>query len=210
MTLSTTTPDVWSGEDILFTMHVVNDTTAIQLAGVLDSSTLKIGGGDKDGSAIVLGNGGRAWKQDPQKEVTVEFDAYTRGIQTENGATVDMIGFEQFFDGQTENTTDVLSSTNTRTQKKFRLALLKTEDTSATSAAGASATSKAAKRFIVANARMVKHEETYADYVWKVSVSFKVPPFKLGATSNIKRESTDGSGTTGLAALSAYTDTTNW
>jgi len=210
MTLSTTTPDVWSGEEILFTMHSVNDTTAVEIAGVIDPATLKLGGGEKDGSAIVLGSGGRAWRPDPQKEVTIEFDAYTRGIQVENGATVDMVGFEQFFDGQTEDTTDELTTTNTRVQKKFRLAFMRTEDTTASSAAGTSATAKAAKRFVLANARLVKHEESYADYVWKVSVSFKIPPFKLAGAGNVNHESTDGSGTTGLAALAAYTDTTNW
>lgn len=210
MTQSTTTPDVWSGEEILFTMEVAGDATAIELAGVVDPATIKINGGDKDGEAIVLGNGGRAWKQIPQKEITIEFDAYTRGIQVENGATVDMVGFEQFFDGQTEDTTDELLSSNTRIQKKFRVSLMKTEDTTATSASGTSATSKSAKRFAVANARMVKHEEEYSDYVWKVSVSFKIPPYKLDKTANFRRESTDGSGTTGLSALTTFTDTTNW
>lgn len=210
MVASTAIPDGWSGEDIRFSLEVASGAS-VEINGIVDPSTINITGGEKGGEGVPLGNGGRAWKQTPQGDLTVEFEGYSVGIASDTGNAV--LGLQQFFDGQTLDTTEALLSNNTRTQKLYRVSMLKTEDYSASGSAATSAISggKSAERFSVANARMTKFEHTYGDFIWKYSVAFTIPPFKKAGTANVQWESSDGSETTtGLPALAAYTTTTNF
>ncbi len=213
MAASTNIPSALTGEPLLFTLDIIvqGGATAeiVQIAGIIDPRTISIGGGETDGEGVPMGNGGRAWKQEAQKDITIDFDAYTVGVHSASANS--MLGLEQYYDGQTLDTTEAILTENTRSRCLVRATILWTEDTTVTSATGAVAVSKYARRYSLANARFVKLNGTYSDMIWKVSVSLKGPPFKKTAVSNKREESGDGSAVTNaIPALAAYTTTTNF
>jgi len=200
----------------LFTLEPASGT-AVQLAGIVDMTTLNITGGEKDGEGIAMGSGGRAWKQGFQGDYTIEFDSYTVGVHATGGNS--MFSIAQFFDGQALDTTEPIKTGNGdfTTSKnmmskyiRYRITFLQTEKTAAASAVEAIASPLWAYRLSFANARITKYNYSFADGVWKISVALKVPAFKKDATSNRQEESSDGSDAGGLSALGAYTNANNW
>lgn len=172
------------------------DGSDVELAGRTEGLGVKLG--EKDFTQIILNNGGRITKKTVEGITEITFDEYTLGADTTNGLLA-------LFFGDTSDTTQPISVTNTKTRKYVRLAIMWTEDTTATSGAGASAAGKPALRITTKNGYLTAMNPAFDDQILKSALTFKFAPYDSSGTGNLTVESTDGTDTTGLAALGSYT-----
>ncbi|MHA1829889.1 MAG: hypothetical protein ACTSX6_14710 [Candidatus Heimdallarchaeaceae archaeon] len=169
----------------------------IQFAGAIeDVSTMTEG--DKGGSSIVLCNGGRLWKRDPEGDAEFTVKIYPLDLDPSSGNDL-----AQYFLG-TSGSGAPISVTNTHTRDLFRVAFLVTDDPSASTAGGSTASGYAARRLVLKNARVTSYKDSWADKVLSADVTFTVSPFDASGTGTITRESVTSSDGTGLSALSEY------
>lgn len=176
----------------------------IQFAAMTE--TVDIDQGDKDIDQVVVLSGGRLVKKIPQDITTITFEGYPIGIGDDS--TSPAKGISQYFHGQTTyDSTEPLAVSSTRTRELFRIAILWTDDATATTAGTGTAATKNAYRYIVANAWLTSMKPTFTDGILKITFSFKTPAFNKQGTSQIQEQSTEG--TTVLAALNTY-NTTNF
>jgi len=160
------------------------------------TETIDIDMGDKDIDHIVNVSGGRMVKKTPQDITTITFEGYPLDIDSTNGT-----GVSQMFEGGTWGTTEPLEASASRSRDLFRIAILWTDDTSATSAAGATATSTNSYRIVFAHCWMTSMKPSFTDGVLKFTFSFKCPAFNPMGTANIKEQSGDD---TALTTLNDY------
>lgn len=160
------------------------------------TETVAIDQGDKDIEVIPTVGGGRVVKFTPQAETALTFECYPLDIDAA-GST----GVSQIFQGGAWDAVEPLIASASRMRDLFRIAMLWTEDTAATSGAGATA-AIISYRYIVVNAYCTSCKPSFTDKVLKFTLTFKVAPFNRVGTAQIQEQSTDGS--TILAALSAY------
>ena len=81
--------------------------------------------------------------------------------------------------------------------------MLWTDDTTATSGAGAVTNGKQGYRFSAKNGYLVSAKPSFTDGVLKFTFQFKFPAKNKSAVGNITEESTDS--TAGISALGTYT-----
>ena len=164
------------------------------------TETVDIDQGDKDIEGIANVAGGRVVKWTPEGDTMITLEIYPTGV---NGLE-SPDGVANLFHGFTSTST----GSNSRTRDLFRVAVLWTNDTTATSGAGATAASTSNKRFVLANAYVTSYKTSFTDGIQKSTVTFKAVPFdKAGTTSNILEEGIDNTAST---ALTAYTITANF
>ena len=164
------------------------------------TETIDIDQGDKDIEGIANVAGGRVVKWTPEGDTSITLEMYPTGV---NGlATPD--GVANLFHGFTDTST----GSNSRVRDLFRISVLWTNDTTATSGAGATAASTSNKRFALANAYATSYKTSFTDGIQKVTITFKTTPFnKAGDTSNILEE---GINNTASTTLTAYTTVANF
>lgn len=165
------------------------------------TETVAIDQGDKDIEIFPTLGGGRVIKHTPQPGTTITLECYPIDIDATGSS-----GISQMFQGGTWDTTQPLTASASTTKDLFRVAILWTKDTTATSGAGAT-TALIGYRYVIANAYCTSCKPSFTDGILKFTLSFKVAPFNRLGTAQIREESTDGS--TILTALSSY-DVTNF
>jgi len=163
------------------------------------TETIDIDSGDKDFDMIANLAGGRIEKWTPEGETVITFEGYFLELDTASNA-----GIQQLFHTTRANwdTTEPLEVTSSRNRDLFRIAILWTNDATATSGAGSTAPGTDSLRFIIENARLISAKTAFTDGILKTTFKFKVVPFQKDGTSNIKWQSADN---TALAALGSYT-----
>ena len=189
-------PDVWSEYALIsITKQAGSD---IEFATIIDS--IRIKEGDKDIDLIATMGGGRLVVTKPQGPVEISFDAYP--VDTDPWTTP-AAGVAQLFDSPTTNDiTDPKVSSTTRFHNKYRVAILYTGDTAATSGAGATAAATNSFRYVLADCYCTGMDtDSSSSDPMKVSLTFKGAPLDKTGTANRKIESS----ATALAALAAYT-----
>jgi len=187
----------WS-ETALITITKLGGSN-VEFAAITETFDLDVG--DKDVDQITNLAGGRLIKKTPQDITTITFEGYPVDIDSTSGT-----GVSQMFEGGTWDTVEPLESLASRSRDQFRIAILLTDDTDATSGAGATSASTNAQRFVFAHCWMTSCKPSYTDGVLKFTFSFKCPAFNPKGISNIN----DGSGdATAIVALNTY-NTTNY
>lgn len=171
--------------------------TAYEFATITE--TIDLDSGDKDIEGIPTLGGGRVVKYTPEGDTSITLELYPTGV---NGLAATPTGVANLFHGFAGET-----GSNTTVRDKFRVAILWTNDTTATSGMGASAASTSAQRFAIAKAYCTSHKTSFTDGIVKVTATFKCAAFNKTGTGNILEEEADN---TALSTLSAYTSTTNF
>lgn len=181
---------------------------AISLQGGSDvlftslTETMQFSGAEKDFDPITLVNGGRISKWTAQTPVTVTCDMYPLQAGTESGTSATGV-----FDllEQDGGGSQPLSITNTRSRTPVRVAMMWTDSTSQTDPCEATTDGDKAIRITYADGYVISAVPDFSDGILKFQVQIKFAPFDKSGASNFKYESTDGSSTNTVAALSAYT-----
>ena len=168
------------------------------------TETVDIDLGEKDIEGVALVNGGRMLKVSPETDTTVTFEAYPLEMGTASGTTGK--GFFDLLNGT--DASQPLSMTSTHTRTKCRVALMWTNDSTATDAAAATTGNAAGARFVFADGMITSVKPSFTDGVLKFTVNYKVPAFDKSGSANVREESTDTTGD--LPALNAYTSSTKW
>jgi len=169
------------------------------------TETVDIDIGDKDFDVIATLGGGRLVKFTPQEPTTITLEAYPVEAGTDSGTTG--LGFFDLL-----NTTSASQPQDLdvdRTRSKYRIAIMWTDLSTATTANEAIGTNNAALRVVAAHGYFTSVKPSFTDGVLKFTVTYKVPPFDSSGTANVAIQSTDIAGAT-LTALASYTSTTRW
>ncbi len=147
----------------------------IQLAPMVDLTTLEIPEGDFPGEGLPNGAGGRVWKDSPQEDGEVTFEIWARELDATSAE-----GLFQQFHGSSETaepltTGTAITASVARTRDTFMLVVLWTNDPVAATAAGTTASATDSLRFVGKECRMISHKPTTSDGVLKIPVTFKYP-----------------------------------
>ena len=172
------------------------------------TETVDVDLGEKDIEGVALVNGGRMTKFTPEGDTSITLEAYP--LEAGSGDISSATAGAGFYDLlQAEDTTQPLAITNTTARSKYRMAILWTDDTAATNAAGAlSSSNNKGFRITGANGYITSVKPSFTDGVLKFTIAFKVAAFTKAGNSQILVESTDGTAT--LTALQSYTSSTRW
>jgi len=173
--------------------------TAYQFATITEEVTPAQG--DKDGESIVLVNGGRLWKRTPEGDFEITLKIYPLDTRQANSMDLSQ-GFQNTDDAW--DAAEAYSDVNTRNREDFRVAILWTDDTTATTASGTTAVGKLARRLVFTQAYMTAYKDSFDDKVVSAEVTFKGPAFNKSGTGNVTRQSAKDGGAAGLSALGAY------
>jgi len=169
------------------------------------TETVDIDIGDKDFDVISTLAGGRLVKFTPQEPTTITLEAYPVEAGTDSGTTG--LGFFDLIN--TTSATQPQDLDVDRTRSKYRIAIMWTNLTTATTANEAIGTNNAALRIVAADGYFTSVKPSFTDGVLKFTVSYKVPPFDSSGTANVAIQSTDIAGAT-LTALASYTSVAKW
>lgn len=186
---------------VTITRYVAAGGTDYEFAAIVEKPDIDIG--DKDVESIPTIGGGRITKNKPQEDTTITLELYPLGNDPATST-----GLSQYHSGTIDATTPMLSAFS-RTRDLFRVAIMWTEDTTATSAGSAVAVNKYGYRFVVAHAYLTSYKLTWEDGVLKATAQFKCPPFNKSGIALIRDEYCSASSATGgqIAALSTYNST---
>lgn len=163
------------------------------------TETIDIDLGDKDVDQVVNLKGGRLVKKTPQDITTITFEGYPVDIDSAAGT-----GISQMFEGGTWDTTEPMTVEASTSRDLFRLALMWTDDTAATSAAGATTGTSNAYRIVFAHAYMTSMKPSFTDGILKFTFSFKCPAFNSKGVALIREDSGDA---TPVLILNSYNST---
>ncbi len=154
--------------------------------------------------------GGRIWRDDPQADGTVTFDIIPLELDTTSGVGL----FQQYigvpgttdpnaYDSSTQLDTAITWNAGViRVRDKFRIAILRTNDTAASTAAGSTAASTSSLRFFANNCKFVNMTHSDSDGQLKSTVTFQFKPYsKAGTKKNYGWSSYNSN----LSALMSYT-----
>lgn len=166
------------------------------------TETMQFSGAEKDFDDVALVNGGRISKWSAQKPVTVTLEMYPLEAGTATGTTATGV-----FDllEQSGGGSQPLSITNTRVRTPVRIVMMWTDSSSQMDPAAATASGDKALRITYADGYVISANPDFSDGVLKFQTQLKFAPFDKSGASNFKYESTDGSGTNVIPALSPYT-----
>lgn len=155
--------------------------------------------------------GGKIVRLMPQEDTTVTLTAYP--VEAGSTGTVGKGFHDMFYDSVTESATtgEIVVDNTAGTRKKYRLAILWTDDTSSTSAVRQVASpANAALRWTARNGYVTQVVPSFeANGMLTYDVTFTFPSRLSDGTANIQVESIDGVGTGTMATLSTYTNDTN-
>lgn len=166
--------------------------SATQYAAIIEDITPEIG--DKEGEGVAMGNGGRIWKRTPQADSEVTMKIYP------------LKSSDLFleFSGDTIDSTAAHLQTNTRVRDLYQVAMLFTDDSTASTAEGTTTVGNAALRIIWKDARVTSFKPSFDDKILSAEVKFKCPAFGKTGTGLITVEHVTSQSAAGLSAAPAY------
>ncbi len=183
-------PDAWTERFIITFMK--KGGSALDYNAEI--TTYDISGGDKDFSQIPNGKGGRIKKILPQSEIEVTMEGHATQVGNAKG-------FSDLLHSTTADSTQPLSFPTDHSRDLWLLAVMHTTDTSITSAVSATTQDERAMRDVFKNGHFVSLTQSFTDGICKFNLKYKVTPFAKDSTSNVTYESTDGSATSPLPAV---------
>jgi hypothetical protein len=196
-------PDSWT-ETCYIEITKENEfaETTNQFAALTD--TVDIDSGEKAIDWINNLAGGRIPTFTPESPTSVTLEMIPVGIAKPDGLS-------QFFLGDDSDSTQPLSTDNTRTRYTFRVVLLWTEYTSVTKASQEIPSGYASLRHSYDSCKLTGLTFSFTDDVLKCTATFSIRPFKKNGTAAITFEETDGTESlpslAGVAGATAYEQT---
>jgi hypothetical protein len=176
-------PDMW--QEVALVAVSISGGSEIQFAAITE--TIEINEGDYPGEGMPNLAGGRIWKQSPQEDGEITLELLPLELDTTSG-----VGLFQQWTGGTWDTSEPLAADSTwavgvtRVRDKFRVSILWTNDTTATAAAGATASATDALRFYATDCRITSHQSSFSpEDGLKTSVTFKYPAMNKAGTTRI-------------------------
>lgn len=182
---------------VTITKYASGGGTDVQFAALTE--TIDMDMGDKDVDQVATVRGGRLMKKTPQDITTLTFEGYPVDIDSAGGT-----GVSQMFESGTWDTTEPLQATSDRSRDLFRIVILWTDDTAATSAVNATAATTNAYRIIFAHAWMTSMKPSFTDGVLKFTFAFKCAAFNPNGVALVCEQSGDA---TALTTLNSYGST---
>ena len=182
-------------ETFLITIQKLSGT-AVEFPAVV--TTYDITGGDKDFTQIANGKGGRIKKFEFQTPVEVTLEAYTLETATLSGASTGT-GFADLLG--TADSSQPLSIPADHTRDLYLLSIAHTTSTSTVSAVSASVAGDRTVRDTFKNGHFTSYVTSMTDGIRKNTIKYKVTPFAKDGSSNITQESSDGSTTAVIPAV---------
>ena len=161
--------------------------------------TVDVPGSEKGMEGIPTIAGGRLKKFAPQEDQEVTLEGYAIEVGsdgTTGNGFYDLMG--------TVDTSQPLSISNDHTHDDFELVVLATDNTSQTTATAATTDGDKAMRWDFKGGNFTKVDASFTDGVWKFTITYKIPAFDKAASSTSTVESTDGTSSAILAAISDY------
>ncbi len=205
MTNVTGDEDAWQRQCLI---EVTSSSSAIVRLHAL-TETVDIDMGERDLDKIDLLNLGQIPKHGGIGITTITFEGYPQEVATETTASGD--GYFDIFAAAPISGTQPADEEITNTITRYRVAILWTEDTTPDDASDATATSKKAMRFVIAECFCTSCKTDFTDGIAKQTLVFKGVAFDKAASANIKMESNDSSASGGIPTLGSYTaGTTKW
>jgi hypothetical protein len=177
-----------------------------QFASLISTMDFDIGAKDIEGIPLV--NGGRVAKFNSEEDSEFTMELYSRQVGT-SGLTSgagSATGIRDLLVARDGSAPIALSTDYTRS--KLRVSILWTNDSTATSATATTAANKSAVRYSFAEVYCTKVKPEFTDGILKETATFKLTPFDLSASANMKFESCAGaSAGDKLPAMAGYTST---
>lgn len=197
-------PDAWE-ETALVSIQKLSGSE-VQFAAITD--TMDISEGDYPGEGMATLAGGRIWKQSPKEDGEITLELYPIELDTTTG-----VGLFQHFTGGTWDTseplaTDVAFVSNDRLRDQFRVVILWSNDSAATTANATTAASTDSLRFAAMGCRLISHKASFTDGILKITATFKYPAYSKDGT--VKMDRWDSGDQTAIVALSTYDDSDSW
>ena len=192
-------PDTWS-ETALISISKASNFEA-EFYSITD--TMDINFGEKGFDVMANLKGGRLVKFNPQDPTEITLELFPVEVASSLSAAGAAKGvFDLLWGGINSDTTQPISISSNRNREKLRLTLLWTDDTTVTTAAAAINLNQSGMRIIAKNAYCISANPSYTDKVFKVTATFRIPPFDKDGNANIETQSVDGTSTMTMA--------TNW
>jgi len=194
------TQDTWS--EVALVGIAAQGGSDVKFASITETVDIDIG--DKDFDVMATLSGGRLVKFNPQEPTTITLEAYPVEAGTDTGTTG-----KGFFDLlNSADASQPVQISMDRVRSKYRVAVLWTDDTSQTDAAGQVVTANTGLRVVASDGFFTSVKPSFTDGVLKFTVTYKVPPFDKSGNANVKMESVDT--TAVLDTLDSYSSSTKW
>lgn len=163
--------------------------------------TVDQSGGAKSFDQIATFEGGRLKNHRPQEAFEITLEGYAVEVGTDTGSTG-----KGFYDLMyTSDTSQPQSISLDHTRDEWRLSIMATDNFDQTSAADVTITGDKANRWTFTNGHFTNVVFSDTDKLIKFTITYKVTPFNKIGSANVVIQSTDGTATKVLPALSAYT-----
>lgn len=191
-----TAPDAFTETFLITIKSSLSGSTAIEFPATV--TTYDITGGDKDFTQIANGKGGRIKKFEFQTPYEVALEAYSLEAGTLSGAAVGT-GFADLLG--TIDSSQPLSIVADHNRQQYLLGIAHTTNTSTTSTLSASTIGDRIERDIFKNGHFVSYVSSMTDGIRKHTIKYKVTAFDKDGSSNIIQDSSDGSATAVVPAI---------
>jgi len=155
-------------------------------------TTYDIQAGEKGFDTAANGAGGRVKMHKPEADTEVILEGYFTQIGDDEGPS-GLIN--------TDDATQPLSIAVDHVRKQYMLGIMHTTSTSQTSAFAVTADGDRAERDILKNGEFISAPKIFTDGSRKTTLRFKVAPYSKPGVANITNESTDGSSSATLPAV---------
>lgn len=174
------------------------------------TESIDISDGSRDIESTPVLCGGKITRLKPQEDCEITMKCYPvlgfNPVATGTGTGLDDLFYDTLTTIETSNQYRVSSTSGTR--KKFRIAILWTDEASVTNAIGALAKTTQALRYACRNAYMTDIKRSFAaDGLLSYDVTFKYAPRQKDGRLNIIIESQNASAAATLAALNTVYST---
>jgi hypothetical protein len=190
--------DAWMETCLISISKIGGSELAAQ--GLTETVDLDIA--DKDIESVPLVNGGRVTKWQPQGDSSITFEAYPVETGTDTGSVLK--GWDDLMNAVDSSVP--LRILNTRTRNKYRVVIMWTNDTAATTAVTATLANASALRIGGADGYFTSVKKSFTDGVLKYTCIYKWAPFDKAANACILHESAAGTAAGDiLPVIAAYT-----
>lgn len=213
MALPSTREDLSFQERVFVTIEKRDAGNQVDFASHMDE--VGFDDGNKDFDQTALQNGGFHRTRTVEEPTSFTGEAFVGGPQTNAGdSQKEVEGISEYFyeeTGPDHNPSEGVYQfhNGTLSRSKFRITVLWTTDPNVTSAVDAVASGNQAYRKVIRDCNLINHSLNFDDMDTKSEFEFKTTARTVDAQANVGEWGLDGTGSTGLSALPAYTSSSN-